>query len=243
MIYYLTYLKDSIGSNYLGLKIPDDSIKKYLDKLKDILGEEAYIEYTTNQQNRDHNSYHSTVVNVMDYNRLSSEYGVNKFINSLEVVFETEIDDFKMLGLGSASRNENTTYFVVCESEKLKIIRERYKLPEHDFHITLGFKHKDVFGVRKNKVLEEHSNFLKVFKSEFYKKENFNFIKDISNYEEDKDLDIIPIELNKSYLKILVGDIIMDIGINEDKLFIFTRYKKTEDVKRLPMTEIYKLLK
>jgi hypothetical protein len=245
MIYYITYLKDTIGNNYLGIKFDKSVVDPFLNKLKDILTEDEYRVFTENQQKRDHGSYHMTVINVMDYNRLSKEIGTDTFVNSLEIVFDTEIDDLQMLGLGTATKNENRAYFVVCKSEKLNIIRERYELPEHDMHITLGFKWKDVFGVRKNEVIEKSSKFLKLIKQEFYKKENFNFIKQISNFDEDPELEVIPISITESHLKILIGDKIMDIGLldGEDKLFIFTKYKKSSDVSRLPLTEIYRILK
>jgi hypothetical protein len=171
--------------------------------------------------------------------------GISNFVNSLESSFDYVIDDLQLLGLGTASKNENTAYFVVGKSDKLIAVRERYGLPEHDMHITLGFKWKDVFGVRKNEVMQIKSKFLQLLKQEFYKKENFNFVRDISNFEEPKDLDIIPISISENYLRVLCGDIIMDIGYSDSKnqLFIFTKYKKSSDLSRLPLTEIYKILK
>jgi hypothetical protein len=58
-----------------------------------------------------------------------------------------------MLGIGKAEAKGNTAYFVVCQSEKLDAIRTRFELPKHDFHITLGFNQKDVFGVPKNEII------------------------------------------------------------------------------------------
>jgi hypothetical protein len=58
-----------------------------------------------------------------------------------------------MIGVGQATKETNTAYFIVCESEKLDAIRTRFGLPKHDFHITIGFNPKDVHGVPKNKVL------------------------------------------------------------------------------------------
>lgn len=245
MTHYISYLKDSIGNNYIGIKIDNSIVNPFLEKLKEIISESEYESYTSNQQKRDHGEYHITVINVMDYNRLSKEMGVDRFVNSLEQVFDTEIDDLQMLGVGLASKNENNAYFVVCKSDKLNVIRERYSLPEFDFHITLGFKWKDVFGVRKNLVLENSSKFLKLLKQEFYKKENFNFVRQISNFDEDKEREIIPISITESHLKVLVGETIMDIGLldGENKLFIFTKYKKSSDMIRLPLTEIYRILK
>ena len=97
MIYYVTYLKDTIGNNYLGIKFNNEVINPFLDKLKESLTEEEYEVYISNQQKRDHGTYHMTVINVMDYNKLSKEIGMDKFINSLEIVFDTEIDDLQIL--------------------------------------------------------------------------------------------------------------------------------------------------
>lgn len=152
MVYYLTYLKDSLGQNYLGLKIPNDIIDPYLDKLKNHLGDD-FETYTENQQKSDNGHYHTTVINVADYMRLCKS-GMDEFINSLEPIFHYEIDDLDMRGIGTVTKDTNTTYFIVCESDKLQAIRTRFELPEHDFHVTLGFNPKDVFGVRKNAVLK-----------------------------------------------------------------------------------------
>lgn len=153
MNYYLTYLKDSIGSNYIGLKVPKHVVEPYLEELEDLLGDD-FIEYVNSQKKRDHNEHHITVINVMDYNRLSKEMGIDKFINSLENIFKYEIDDLDMLGIGKAEKDKNRAYFIVCNSDKLDAIRNVYSLPKQDFHVTLGFLYKDVFGVRKNEILK-----------------------------------------------------------------------------------------
>lgn len=153
MKYNLTYLKDSVGNNYVGIKVPLEDVQPHLEKLKDILGEEYDI-YTQNQQTRDHNSYHITVINVMDCNRLSKEMGMANFVKSIELALQFEIEDLEMLGVGTASNKGNTAYFVVCQSDSLDAVRTRFNLPKQDFHITLGFNAKDVFGVPKNEVIK-----------------------------------------------------------------------------------------
>jgi hypothetical protein len=153
MIYYVSYLKDRLGNNYLGIDIPVDMVEPYLNELKNHLSDE-YNTYVQNHQNRDSGHYHITVINVMEYNKLAKEWGVDKFINSLEPIFHFEIDDLEMLGVGKATKDTNTAYFIVCKSDKLDAIRTRYELPKHDFHVTLGFDAKDVFGVPKNKVID-----------------------------------------------------------------------------------------
>jgi hypothetical protein len=154
MVYYVSYVKDRLGNNYLGIDIPYEIVEPYLTRLEEVIGEENYKIFTKNQQTRDSGKHHMTVINVMDYNRLSKEIGVDKFINSLELVFDYEIDDLEMLGIGTATKDTNTAYFIVCKSDKLDAVRNRYELPKFDFHVTLGFNLKDVFGVPKNKVID-----------------------------------------------------------------------------------------
>ncbi len=243
MTYYLTYIKDTIGNNYLGINIPNGVIEPFLKELKDLIGESDYEEFTSYQQKRDNGSYHMTVINVMDYNRLSKEIGVDKFINSLEPIFKYELDDIRMMGLGTAERNGNRAYFVVCESDKLDAIRKRYNLPKHDFHITLGFRHKDVFGVPKNQVIKKKDKFLKLLEIEFYKNENWNFIRKIGNFDLDPKLELIPIQISETNIKIMCGDEYIHIGYLEDgeKFWIMSRYNVEEKLPRLPITEINKI--
>jgi hypothetical protein len=245
MIYRIQHIKDVIGNNYLGIKFSNDQIDPYLTKLKEFLPSSEYEVYTSAQKLRDKDGYHLTVINVAEYNQLSKELGIDKFVSSLSGLFDLEIDDLKMLGIGTAKKNENQSYFIVCQSDLLQSIRGDYGLKEFDFHITLGFKYKDVFAVRKNEVIEPKSKFLDVVRSEFIKRPNFNFVKKIQNFDENEELEIIPISLNDKYLKVACGDFIMDIGLLEveNKLFIFTKYKKSQEVTRLPITEIINILK
>ena len=242
MIYYLTTLKDTIGNNYLGIRIDNPLVEPFLEELKEILGQD-YDKYTLLQKQRDHGSYHITVINVMDYNRLSREMGVDKFVNSIEPILKYPIDDIQMFGVGTANRSTNRAYFVVCRSEKMKAIRDRFNLENQDFHITLGFFSKDVFGVRKNVVLEKKSKFIQLLGQEYLKRENFEFLRKIDNWNENPDLEIIPISISESYLKIKVSDYLMDIGLTEDNNFrIFTRYKDEKNSSRMSTTELLKII-
>ena len=153
MTYYLTYLKDTIGNNYVGINIPEAIVQPHLEKLKEILGEEDFEIFTQNQKMRDHGHYHITVINVMDCNRLSKEMGMANFVKSVELAFEYPVEDLEMLGVGKASKNNNTAYFIVCQSDSLDAVRTRFNLTKQDFHTTLGFNAKDVFGVPKNVVI------------------------------------------------------------------------------------------
>jgi hypothetical protein len=155
MTYYVEHVKDKIGQNYLGIKIDNLEALPFLDRLRSLLGKEDYELYTGNQQARDHGTYHMTVINAMDYGRLTNSMGMDKFVAALQPIFEYEIDDLQMLGVGKAEAKGNTAYFIVCQSDKLDAVRDRFGLPKHDLHITLGFNQKDVFGVPKNEILKE----------------------------------------------------------------------------------------
>ena len=244
MIFYITHLKDVIGNNYLGLDIPITIIQPYLNELRDILGEDDYTKFTENQIKRDGGHYHITVINVDDYNRLSKHMGVDKFVNSLDPILKYPIDDLKLLGVGRAQKNENTAFFIVCDSAKLEAIRTRFELGEQDFHITLGFNFKDVFGVSKKELFKKEGKFIQLLRTEFYKNENWNFIKNISNYELDPKAEVIPVKLTDTYLKVKCEGYYLDIGYQEEgeSLRIYTKYSVDEDLPRLPQTEINKIL-
>lgn len=245
MVYYVTYIKDRIGNNYLGIKVPNENVEPFLKELKDIIGESDYNEFTENQIKRDGGSYHMTVINVMDYNKLAKDLGYDKFVNSLDNVFKYEIDDIKMMGVGTAERGGNRTYFIVCQSDKLDAIRNRYGLKQHDFHVTLGFKHRDVFGVRKNEVLKKKDKFTQLLSQLFYKNENWNFVKKIENFSLDPNAEVIPISISETSAKFKVENYYIDIGYLDDgeKFWIMAKYPIQEELPRLPQTEIAKKLK
>ena len=197
------------------------------------------------QQLRDHNKHHITLINVMEYNKLSKELGMDKFINSLDKVLEYPIDDLKMLGVGTAVKNENRAYFIVCKSDKLDAVRNRYGLEPRDLHITIGFKYKDLFGVRKNEVMKKSGKFLKLLSQEFRKNENWNFIRGIENFDLDIKEEIIPVKLDETKIKFKCDGYFIDVSFLEEgeRFWVLTKYPINKDLPRLPETEIKKILK
>lgn len=243
MINLITHLKDIFENNYLGVKIEPGIVEPFLKELKEIIGEDDYKIYTDNQQKRDHGQYHLSVINVTDYNRLSKEMGIDNFINSLDLILKYEIDDLKMMCVGTATKNENRAYFIVCKSEKLDAVRKRYELSEIDFHITLGFKWKDVHGVAKNQVLEKGEKFIQLLKNEFYKKENWEFIKKIGNFNLNPNDEIIPVEIENTKSLFKSGKYYLSISILDDERFwIMAQYPIEKDLPRLSQTEISKII-
>jgi hypothetical protein len=171
--------------------------------------------------------------------------GIDKFVNSLDPILKYPIDDLKLLGVGRAQKNENTAFFIVCDSAKLEAIRNRYELQKQDFHVTLGFNFKDVFGVSKNELFKKEGKFIQLLRTEFYKNENWNFIKNISNYDLDPKAEVIPVKLTDTYLKVNCEGYYLDIGYQEEgeSLRIYTKYSVDEDLPRLSETEISRILK
>ena len=245
MVYYINYLKDVLGNNYLGLDIPKHVVEPFLNELKDILGEDDYVTFTENQIKRDGGHYHITLINTMEFNRLSKQMGIDKFVNSLDPIFKYPIDDVRLLGVGRAQKNENTAFFVVCNSEKLDAVRTRFELSNHDFHTTLAFLYKDVFGVPKNEIFKKESKFIQLLRSEFYKNDNWSFVKRIKNFDLDPKAEIIPVKLTDTTLKVKCEGFYLDIGYSEDGecLRIYTKYSVEEDLPRLSETEISRILK
>jgi hypothetical protein len=245
MIHYLTHVKDVIGQNYIGMKFHKNQIQNFLNDLKEHLGDD-YDEFVGNQQKRDSDGHHMTVINVPDYNRLTKDVGMEKFTTEVSKLFTYPIDDLKLMGVGTGTNGINTTYFIVAKSDKLDAIRKRYELNPHDFHITIGFKHKDVFGVQKNTVMKKKSKFIDIFKQKFMERENFHFLKQINNWDENPDKDIIPISLFDDGIVVKVDDTLIKIGLIDtgqgEVMWITNRYPDEKKSKRLPLTEIIRFL-
>ena len=243
MKFKIDYIKDIVGNNYIGINIYNTAVAPFLEQLKNI--EDNYDEYVKYQQERDHGHHHITVINVMEYNDLSKKMGVDKFINSLEPIFNYEFDDVKFMGIGKAERNGNRAYFIVVKSEKLQEVRKKYGLPEQDFHITIGFKFKDVFGVRKNEVIIINDPFLKLLKKSYYNhNETFEFVKDIENFEGDPEREIEPIRINDTYAIFRNGEYdYFIVSLINNSLRIAAKWQDTERKPILSNTLILKKLK
>ena len=160
MIYKIGYIKDSLGNNYLGIKFNEGLMETHLKDLYDIIGNNDMFEtLISNQARRDRregseHTHHITILSVMEYNKLMKS-NPNDFQERINTIQSLNIEDIEFKGVGKAERGGNTAYFVVVESPTLEEIRTSLGLEPRDFHITLGFDKKDVFGVRKNQVIKK----------------------------------------------------------------------------------------
>ena len=132
-------LADNQGLKYLAGVVNKADIEQYLTKLQIILGDE-FESYRQHQSARDHGSFHVTLVNPYEYQALTNK---DKVVNQKIRV--------QLHGLGRVSKDDNTTYFVVASSPDGQFLRQNLLLKEKDFHVTLGFKSQDVYGVAKDK--------------------------------------------------------------------------------------------
>lgn len=230
----LEWLVDSIGQNYIGVKIPSNLTIPYMEQMRDILGED-YKKYTDNQKVRDGNQYHITVINVAETNKLIGELGVDDFLETIQV--ENIHIDFR--GLGTANRGVSRAFFIVVDSPQLHKVRASLNLNEKDFHITLGFNPKDVFGVRKNVVIGRVSKLVKIIKEGLDRSGDFSFLEEALGLD---DIKPISIHSDDNYIKISSGGMVMDVGLDDsNKLRTFTKYNYSDETE-LTLTEFLKII-
>lgn len=132
---------------YLSLVVPDELVDSYNNALREyIVGADSCIE---KKQIRDSGSSHITVVSA-------AEFGKIKKIapEKLEKVLGLKQVDVFCSGIGSVSAGQNATYFSLVSSGYLDTIRDGLGLGKKDFHITLGFKEKDLHNYRKDRSSE-----------------------------------------------------------------------------------------
>lgn len=230
MIYKVGYIKDVLNNNYLGLKFNYGFMKPFLTELYQIVADnDKYETLIGNQQRRDKKedySHHATIINVMEFNKLAEKYG-SSLQQRLDAVFSLDISDLKFKGIGKAEKNSNEAYFVILESPTLDEIRTSFGLEPKDFHITIGFDKKDVFGVRKNQVLEYDTKIERLYKLNMEKYGSHKWIFDIENFSEE--LKNVPedkiklVEVGKNNIQYIVGNIQITITLIDDKLRVVTK--------------------
>ncbi|XPF95616.1 hypothetical protein ACM9HF_06275 [Colwellia sp. RE-S-Sl-9] len=130
-------LTDNQGLKYVGGKVSKADLSVYLQQMKNILGNE-FSSFRERQAIRDHHTFHVTLINPYELQ------AVTKTINFGEKL------SVSLLGLGRVLKEDQATYFVVAQSPEAQYFRQLLVLPAKDFHVTLGFKPKDIFGVSKN---------------------------------------------------------------------------------------------
>jgi hypothetical protein len=135
-------IKDSKGNEYLAIDVPIESCSQYTN----FVINKGLIEEVANKNKRDLDKYHITLINVAQWGSLCKRLMTSSIINE----FVGKEFEFFSYGIGHATKDENNSYFIILENKELQLLRDSLSIGKQDFHITLGFKNKDVFGVPKD---------------------------------------------------------------------------------------------
>jgi hypothetical protein len=244
MNHYLQILKDTLGQNYVGIHFEPEEIHPFLNQLKEHLGD-SFDEYHNLQQTRDQGNYHMTFISVPEFGASSKNMGFDKFTSYLEHLMKVNFDDIKFLGLGTAEKAGNKAYFIVLNSNLLDETRTNFGLDKKDFHITIGFKWKDVHGVPKNQVMTKNNTFLKKLKSEYISEgDSFEFIKAIKNFDLDFFKLIEPIQINETNAIFRCGEHdYIQLSLVDDSITITGKWQDTNKLPILSQTLVERKLK
>lgn len=137
-------IRSSSGAYYLGVSdIPSNVVNKYLTALYNKIGKAEFERVVRNQQLRDRNGHHITVLNASECKSVGL-----KLLNE-QLIGKVARIDFGGIGRGFESSG-NSTYFAIVKSRDLENFREIYDLPVREFHMTLGFSSSDIHDVQKN---------------------------------------------------------------------------------------------
>lgn len=137
-------IQDRKGNDYLALKINDDIGQLF----QSFLGQQLDNSFIINQQERDKHTFHITLVNVMQYQKLMNE-GKKEDLHSIV----NQQFDFYNYGIGTTVDNKKSSqaWFAVLENAYLDTFRNNLNLDKQHFHITLAFKNTDVFILPKDR--------------------------------------------------------------------------------------------
>ncbi len=106
--------------------------------------------YELNKQYRDGEESHITVFSVADVGFIIKKLGEVAAASYFENLVNINVNDLTFEGIGTSSKDGNETYYIVCKSYTLNATRNHLGMANKDYHITLGFNKKDVFGVDKS---------------------------------------------------------------------------------------------
>lgn len=136
-------LEDASGLKYVGIKVNQADIAVYLEQLKAILKDD-FVQYRQHQAARDMNSFHLTLLSPNEF----------QYADQSKIPFGKQVS-ISLIGLGKVEQQADkeqdakATYFIVAKSAQAQFHRQTLALKPKDFHVTLGFKPSDIYGVRK----------------------------------------------------------------------------------------------
>ena len=145
-------LKSKAQEDYLGFTIDENVTGDYVK----FLAQELAPEFIHNQQNRDRQHHHLTLINAAQYGKLKKEQPEQ--LEEFMTKYLGQSFDFWTYGIGTAQAKNKQAWFIVAENAELVQLREPFLLAPQDFHITLAFDKGDVFGLPKDRTSIIHDN-------------------------------------------------------------------------------------
>jgi len=160
-------MSNSLGQDHLervgaSVYLKGDNI----EQAADLYGDSVPADYKDKQVLRDGGYHHATLLDVKDFGFLVRQLRDDKSLSRKQaeraikkewddIIAGRRIDtvftsDWKAIGLGKQAQGDDEAYYVVLSWPGGEHIRERLGLPPKDFHITLGFRQRDVHGVPKD---------------------------------------------------------------------------------------------
>lgn len=143
----LQFLRDIYGSHYVGINVGVMSHDVNGTTLNDLLKTAMtdipdFAECNKRLLERNSGKYHITVFSVM-------EWGQHKVdVDVIGSSYDASIFEYR--GIGSISKDDKITYFIVVDSDAINAERTNAGYPSKELHITIGFTHKDLFHDSKN---------------------------------------------------------------------------------------------
>lgn len=134
-------ITDSAGLVYIGAYIKESQLQSYLSQLKQHKPQ-LFAELRESQIKRDHGKFHLTLINPYEYRDLT-EAQKAELTKTANIAVELH-------GLGSVSKTNQSTFYVIATSERAQNLRRAVGLKDKDFHITLGFTPSDIYDMRKD---------------------------------------------------------------------------------------------
>jgi len=129
---------------YLGLSV--DTPQKAWERAREIAREKGDIE--SSEYLKDRGEFHITVLSPKELRKVLKDHPELK--EEPVKITTTGKNGVKYLGIGRAEKNGNVAYFIVVDWPAARKLRAKYlgeeEANKQEFHITLGFKEKDVFG-------------------------------------------------------------------------------------------------
>ncbi|PCI27300.1 hypothetical protein COB55_06030 [Candidatus Wolfebacteria bacterium] len=129
-----------IDKGFMSFPMDEMKIKPFLIKLKNRVGRDKYDSMVSNQQERDDNRYHITILNHIEIRKLEKQ------IETPQIKTEP-----KLLGLGVVNEGFEQSYYVIVDFPEVNDYRQWLGLDKKDLHITLGYTNKGIMNVKKDK--------------------------------------------------------------------------------------------